>query len=202
MSESFEKIEGLVVKKVGRVVVVEYFRHKMHPYRPARPLAGQRRGSLLCSFLSWLHEKLCKRSSKNSGEEEVDYRAVEDAILKTFGTDYEYYVFISDYRYRLPSLDTIKKFLAEDDTNTLEYVPDYADCDDFSFVLQGAMEKRFWSRGYAFGILWYYNERFGHAVNFVVDRDRQLWIVEPQNDSIVRWCENPDYCGKAYVVLI
>ena len=202
MSEESALPGGLATKRVGRVVVVEFFRHRKHPYRPARPLPRKPRRGLLCGFLEWLYEKLCERDSESSNSEEVDYSVVEEVILKTFCTDYEYYVFISDDKYRLPSMDTVKKFLAEDDTDALEYVPDYADCDDFSFVLQGAMEKRFWGRGYAHGILWYYNERFGHAVNFVVDRARQLWIVEPQNDSILRWCENTDYCGKAYVVII
>jgi hypothetical protein len=191
--------EGLAVRRVGEVTVVEFFRHALRPYRPARPARAPRiRGLLewLCRVLRWL----CRERS--SEEPVVDYRVVEDVILKTFGTNYQYHVFVSDMKYRLPSVDTIRHFLSVDDTDWLNYVVDFADCDDYAFVLQGAQEKRFWGRGYAFGILWYYNERFGHAVNFFIDRDRQLWIVEPQNDSIIKWCENRDYCGKAFVIII
>jgi hypothetical protein len=192
--------EGLAVKRVGEVEIVEMFRHKLYPYRPARrakPRRLQMLRYLFCRFL----KLFC--GSGGSGEEPVvDYSVVEDAILRTFGTGYQYHVFVSDTRYRLPSVDTIKKFLDDDNTDKLGYEPDFSDCDDYAFALQGAQEKYFWGKGYAFGTLWYYNERFGHAVNFFVDRDRQLWIVEPQNDSIMRWCGNQVYCGKAYVVIV
>ena len=195
--------EGLSVKKVGEAVVVEFFRHRLRPYRPPRLARGPRirelRG-LVCGALRWLESAVCRECS--SEEPVVDYNVVEDVILKTFGTSYQYHVFVSDARYRLPSVDTIKRFLSVDDTDRLNYVLDFSDCDDYAFVLQGAQEKHFWGKGYAFGILWYYNERFGHAVNFFIDRDRQLWIVEPQNDSVLKWCSSGDYCGFAYVVLI
>jgi hypothetical protein len=196
--------EGLAVRRVGEATVVEFFRHRLHPHRPSRPAHVPRIRGLrgwLCSALGWLATIAC-RGSYSEEEPVVDYSVVEDVILKTFGTDYQYHVFVSDTKYRLPSIDTIRRFLSLDDTDWLNYVVDFADCDDYAFVLQGAQEKRFWGRGYAFGILWYYNERFGHAVNFFIDRDRQLWIVEPQNDRVLKWCENRDYCGKAFVIII
>jgi hypothetical protein len=132
----------------------------------------------------------------------VSYRVVEEVIFKTFGTSHQYHVFVSDIAYRLPSVETVKRFLALDDTDSLYYARHFADCDDFAFALQGAQERLFWGRGYAFGVLWYYSERFGHAVNFFIDKDRRLWIVEPQNDRILEWCSDQDYCGRAYVVIV
>jgi len=186
--------EGLAVKRVGEVTIVEMFRHKLYPYRPAR---REKKPSALKRLLLKLR-KFC------SAEEEpvVDYSVVEYIILKTFGTDHQYHVFISDTRYRLPSVDTIKKLLDADDTDKLNYVEDFADCDDYAFALQGAQEKYFWGKGYAFGILWYYNERFGHAVNLFIDRDRQLYIVEPQSDAVLKWCSNEDYCGSPFIVVV
>jgi hypothetical protein len=196
--------EGLAVRRVGEVTVVEFFRHRLHPFRPTKPARVPRiRGlrGIPCSVLRWLATIVC-RGDYSDEEPVVSYRVVEDVIFKTFGTDYQYYVFVSDTGYVLPSVDTIKRFLSVDDTDKLPYITNFGDCDDFAFVLQGAQEKYFWGKGYAFGILWYYTERFGHAVNFFIDRDRQLWIVEPQNDNILKWCENRDYCGRAYVVMI
>jgi hypothetical protein len=190
--------EGLAIKRVGQVEIVEMFRHSLYPYRPAR---HEKKPLLLRKLL----RKLCKLFRRFCfGDEEpvVDYRVVEDVILKTFGTNYKYYVFVSDMRYRLPSIGTVRKFLEDDKTDELNYILDFADCDDYAFALQGAQERHFWGKGYAFGILWYYNERFGHAVNFFIDRDKQLWIVEPQNDSILKWCSNQDYCGYPFVIII
>jgi hypothetical protein len=203
--------EGMAVKRVGEVVVVEFFRHRTHPYRPARPAARPARAPRIRGLAQGLRGLLCRALKRVEGavcrelsfeEPVVDYSVVEDVILKTFGTGYQYHVFVSDVVYALPSVETIKRFLEVDDTDSLYYARHFADCDDFAFVLQGAQERYFWGVGYAFGILWYYTERFGHAVNFFIDRDRQLWIVEPQNDSILKWCSNQDYCGYAYVVIV
>jgi hypothetical protein len=189
--------KGIAVKRVGEVTIIEMFRHRLYPYIPARRVKKP-------TVLTVLRRLLCKLLKLCSAVEEpvVDYTVVEDIILKTFGTSYQYYVFVSDARYSLPSIDTVRRFLEADKTDELPYVLDFADCDDFAFVLQGAQERYFWGKGYAFGVLWYYNERFGHAVNFFIDRNRQLWIVEPQNDAILKWCSNQDYCGRAYVIII
>ena len=45
----------------------------------------------------------------------------------------------------------------------------------------------------------YYTERFGHAVNLFCDGEK-IYVVEPQNDQIIEWCRDQDYCGKAYMV--
>jgi len=71
-------------------------------------------------------------------------------------------------------------------------------CDDFSDVLLGQLTRKTWVQGFAIGQLWYFNPRFGHAVNLFCDGEK-LWIVEPQNDQIVEWGTG-DYSGKAFMV--
>jgi hypothetical protein len=120
---------------------------------------------------------------------------------KTFGDDYLYYILISDEYFYLPSLDQVKKLLKKDKTDRLPYIPVIADCDDYSDVLLGALTKMTWTKGYAFGQLWFINEKmgFGHACNLVVDDTKTLYIIEPQNDGIYTWGQGI-YSGKAYMV--
>jgi len=56
-------------------------------------------------------------------------------------------------------------------------------CDDYSFQLMGDFHIPKWS-ALAFGILWL--DKPAHAVNLFVDDNREVWIVEPQDDKIFK----------------
>jgi len=172
------------VKKRGKVVIIRFYKREV--YQPERKPSVKR-------FLRKMKATLfpCKAI-------EITAEQLEDLILKTFGSDYEYHVLISDEKFRIITKDQMQQLLEEDDTDTLPYILTYADCDDFSDVLLGQLTRKTWVQGFAIGQLWYFNPRFGHAVNLFCD-GKKIWIIEPQNDQIVEWGTG-DYSGKAFMV--
>ena len=176
----------MMVYKHGKVTVLKFYLHNFRPLSPERRIGVKE----LFKKLRLLFP--CKMRVITADK-------LEELVIKTFGSDYEYYVFISDYYFRTIDKETMEKLLREDDTNTLPYVAEIADCDDFSDVLLGSLTKKTWTQGFAIGQLWYYTERFGHAVNLFCDGEK-IYVVEPQNDQIIEWCRDQDYCGKAYMV--
>jgi hypothetical protein len=124
---------------------------------------------------------------------------LENIILKTFGSNYEYHIVISDAVFRVITKEQMEQLLKNDDTDKLPYIPpEVFDCDDFSDVLLGSLTRKTIPQGFAIGQLWYYNDRFGHAVNLFCDGEK-IWVVEPQNDSIIEWGTS-DYSGFAFLV--
>jgi len=170
------------VKRKGKVTILRF---KRQEYSPERPLSVKRYLKRLRAFFP------CRA-------EEITADKLEDLILKTFGSDYEYYILISDEKFRVITRAQMEQLLTEDDTDTLNYIPIYADCDDFSDTLIGSLTRMTWNQGFAIGQLWYYTPTFGHAVNLFCDGEK-IWIVEPQNDKIVEWGTG-DYSGKAFMV--
>ncbi len=72
-------------------------------------------------------------------------------------------------------------------TSNLKYSLDVFDCDDFSFLKKGYEEEKGYAdgRNYAFGIIWVYSPTkvYGHALNFFIGEDFNLYFYEPQKDS-------------------
>ena len=88
-------------------------------------------------------------------------------------------VYISDKEYLLCSYNDIALFLAVDQTNILDYIPDEYDCDDYSYRLMGQFSIPSWS-ALAFGIVW----TDIHALNCFITEDREFYFIEPQGDAI------------------
>jgi len=40
--------------------------------------------------------------------------------------------------------------------------------------------------GYAIGIVWAYTPRGNHALNFFIDKNKQVWYIEPQNNKVFK----------------
>jgi len=78
--------------------------------------------------------------------------------------------------------EEIKKFLERNDVDESWYIPEHHDCDDFAFQLFGDIIK--FNGDIAFGVLIIYKEECGHALNFFIDKNLSIWIVEPQSDAI------------------
>lgn len=93
-------------------------------------------------------------------------------------------IYISDEYYNAVNIDELKKFLAQDDEDKKEYIPVDHDCDDFSFQLMGRIHEL--NPSLAFGIVWIQSVDYGHALNFAIDKNKQLWFVEPQNDNVFK----------------
>jgi hypothetical protein len=175
-----------ITKKVGEVTVLRFTREPYNPPRKFSPTRFLRRAKTLVP---------CQAPTITADE-------LEKLILNTFGTQYQYFVAISDEWFRLIKYEDMVNLLKEDDTDTIPYVDTVFDCDDFSDVLLGSLTRKTWNQGYAIGNLWYINEElnFGHAVNLFVDDQRRMWIIEPQNDKIIQWGSTKEYSGKAYLV--
>lgn len=111
------------------------------------------------------------------------------------------HVKLADGNYGLYSLQDLKRFLNHDKTDKYNYIKESFDCDDFADVLKG--HEREWFRfhkqpmGSTFGIVWgdIRNDENSdkprpHAVNYFIDDDKKLWLIEPQTDNIFEFTNN------------
>ncbi len=73
-----------------------------------------------------------------------------------------------------------------DRVDSLTYVPEIHDCDDFAAELYGE-----WA-----GLVW----TDVHALNFFIDENRKFWFVEPQSQKIADKLD--DWQGKSVRFLI
>jgi len=89
-------------------------------------------------------------------------------------------IYISDATYLLAKYDDIAIFLAQDQTNKFEYKSQSFDCDNFSYRLMGQFSVPKWST-LTFGIIWTKK----HALNCIVDENKNFWYVEPQTDELL-----------------
>ena len=91
---------------------------------------------------------------------------------------------LTDYNYFLPNKKQVEEFLKYDLTNYKQYKKESFDCDDFALVLLGKLKNHF--KGFAFG----FGMSDSHAFNVFIDNEKQLWIIEPQNDKIFKYDKN------------
>lgn len=108
----------------------------------------------------------------------MDWSVVRAMLKEAFGEDCV--LFLVDSKYKIPTLESIKTFLAEDKTDLYKYVSEWLDCDDFSFRLMGQFSVPGWS-DLAFGIA----TSNVHAYNCMLADDNgdiKVYIVEPQTD--------------------
>ena len=91
------------------------------------------------------------------------------------------HIYLSDGEFALFPKREIKRFLEWSKTDELKYVKTFFDCEQFSDVVHGEMSLPGWARA-AFGIAW----SVKHAFNVFVDADKELWVIEPQTDNMMR----------------
>jgi len=87
--------------------------------------------------------------------------------------------YISDEYLNLTTAAEAKKFSTETKVQYGQWIAEDHDCDNFSFAAMG-----YWSDGlksFAFGIAWSDN----HAFNIMIDKDKKVWIVEPQTNEYI-----------------
>lgn len=132
-------------------------------------------------FCDWLR----KYASFENVEvkEKVTAAKLKTIIIEEFGPRCK--IFLSDEYYLKDSKQALIEFLSDDDTDKFMYKSVITDCDDFSFRLMG--NASFGDlEGTAFGILWSKVPNGVHAVNFYVDDEFNVWVIEPQNDIIFK----------------
>lgn len=94
----------------------------------------------------------------------------ELAVLKDFNCP----INITDEYLHLTSVEEAQKFVKESKIQYKKWTKEDYDCDNFSASLYG-----YWSdslKSFAFGMA----RSAGHQFNIMIDKDRNVWIVEPQ----------------------
>jgi hypothetical protein len=79
-----------------------------------------------------------------------------------------------------PSLEALQDWLAEDDTDSREYIEGEFDCDDFALMLQ----QHAFDDGYKIDIQYSDNDDL-HAMNSTIIGN-YFYFIEPQNDEVTR----------------
>jgi hypothetical protein len=105
-------------------------------------------------------------------------------------------IYISDRRTKLAPFSEYARFMKWSTVSQNKYIPEYYDCDDFSFALMGDFHRIPEWGCLAFGILWL--KKPAHAVNVFIDSNKQIWVVEPQNDNIFKM---PTHWEESLVIL-
>jgi len=85
-----------------------------------------------------------------------------------------------DYWYGVNKEDVEKVLEQHQHIKNAKYESSINDCDDYAQALHGVFNQHGLSR-FAFG----YASSGGHAFNFFVDRDKKIWIVEPQTFQVM-----------------
>ena len=99
-------------------------------------------------------------------------------------------IYLSDFNYKTTTKSELRRFLNSDETDLYTYQSEYFDCDNFSYRLMGNLSIPNWA-ALPFGILWVgLPNGGGHALNIFIDKNREVWIVEPQNDRVYKFPEN------------
>ena len=105
-------------------------------------------------------------------------------------------IYIPDQTVGVASFSQYFNFLKLNKIDKAQYISEDYDCDDFARELwhyfKGLNTK------IAFGHIWISKPLgSGHALNWFIDNELRLWLVEPQNDKIMQ--NGANY--KAYMVM-
>lgn len=107
----------------------------------------------------------------------IEFEELDRILKNIFGKNS--LIWLVDSKYKLTSLEEMKRFLEEDQTDTMKYISDYRDCDDSAFRLKGAFSYPGWSD---LAVGWTYSNV--HAYNSFVDDKKVVYLIEPQSDRI------------------
>jgi phage pi2 protein 07 len=100
---------------------------------------------------------------------------------------------LSQKTIKAPSLQILKDFIKEDDTDKMQYVEGKFECADFSYRFM----MNFLKKGYFSCVSYVESEDKAHAIVAVNTTDAGIVYVEPQYDKIIYDLEVGDnYCEK------
>jgi len=108
-----------------------------------------------------------------------------------------------DRTYYAADLDTIKKIIDWDWTDTRKYIVDEFDCDKFAMYFKSRLAIDFHIN--AIGVILDYSA--GHAYNLIIVKDSQgvrWYLYEPQNDNMFTYDQRDTklYAMQNYVLLL
>lgn len=117
--------------------------------------------------------------------EKISSAEVRTIAMSTTGIDVICPFDNADLSYKLTDIPTLKLFAAKNNLARYKYIKNDKDCDDFSFMLQGDMTH--WDSDLAFGIIWGVRPNGeGHAWNWCIGTDKQMWFIEPQSNYVFK----------------
>ena len=104
------------------------------------------------------------------------------------------HIYLSDWKYGLTSPALAKKFCRQTRVHIKQYSKQY-DCDNFSFASHSYWNEQL--ENFAYGIAW----SKSHAFNFMIDHNKEIWIVEPQTNVWYTW-EQAKKSSKYYPIVM
>lgn len=124
--------------------------------------------------------------------EGIDSEKITEIVRKTLNPSY---IQVPDRTYVCTTASDIKPFLNFNLVNTMTYRTEVFDCDDFAHCLYSDVRKWIASTdiksplafGYVHGDIRKSEDdttSFPHAVNFFIDQEGKVWLIEPQSDKI------------------
>lgn len=114
---------------------------------------------------------------------QISSSKIRAAVLVTFGRDALNDFDKADKQFKCVDIKHFKKWLILNPTDKRTYDKYTHDCDEFSDILMGDVAQ--WDGALAFGTLWI-KRPSKHALNWLIDLDNTVWIIEPQTDKIFR----------------
>lgn len=113
-------------------------------------------------------------------------------------------IHIVDGKYGCYPKSEVERFLKSDVIDKLKYHKERFDCDNFALALAGR-EAEWYAGGVnesgsAFGIVHgdirkkeTDTKKRPHAINFFIDDEGELWLIEPQNDKMFKPTSNSTF---------
>ena len=136
----------------------------------------------------WHKPNLGPRQSKSyiSGSElrRLIVRQLGKKLARNFG------LYVADTSYFCTPLDDARQIIKASAVDRNTWIRERFDCDDFAHVLKAHFAEAAYKNGkrraaHCFGVVW--GSLPGpHAVNWMVNSDKIVRFVEPQNDRIFR----------------
>jgi len=117
----------------------------------------------------------------NSGN--ITGKMIKDAYKKAFNLRCFGHFHIADETYYPANVELIKRVIREDIGDTITYVSDDFDCDNFAFSLMGAFNRNMETARMPIFITWVLTPEGGHALLSFYSGGK-VWMIEPQDDSI------------------
>jgi len=97
-----------------------------------------------------------------------------------------YTIYLTQERYYLVDLDRFERWLKSDFTDSKQYINEFFDCSHFAFQLLVSANN--WCPGIAlFWISITKEDGTKHAMNLLIDKHGDAWLVEPQTDEIKKF---------------
>ena len=91
----------------------------------------------------------------------------------------------NDKTYKLVDVEMLKLFININNLKQYTYVKEERDCDDFMAMMNGDINH--WDSDLAVGnIRGWKPDGSGHAWNWLIDTDKELWFIEPQQNKIFK----------------